>query len=316
MRRMCLSVFLLAALTTGCADHPTDNDNLGVTTHALTEHGPQAIGLLAFLNHSSTTLDLLDHEVPLNRRAARNLIHHRNGWDKILGTFDDNLFSSVAEVDAVRWVGPSAMDHLIEYAAANGWVPDGDELLGVWDGVSFTAEEAELTLEFVNKASHELLDEDLSLDRRAADSIVAAQPVDSIETLAGLYYVGGNALQRLKEAALGGDILHPGQVNSSPHKTAKSQFAADFSKALTDWYAFYGAKVEAKGGNSQAVAQASISVNAITEIMHADDDPYGHDLSKILVLSHPGVVFPNGDLIWYGAYDRESLKLIEVYTFE
>ena len=57
-------------------------------------------------------------------------------------------------------------------------------------------------------------------------------------------------------------------------------------------------------------------MHAITEILDADDDPYGHDLSKILVLSHPDVVFPSGDLIWYGAYDRESLKLIEVYTFE
>jgi hypothetical protein len=70
------------------------------------------------------------------------------------------------------------------------------------------------------------------------------------------------------------------------------------------------------GGASLADAQAAISVGGISEVLDGEDDPYGHDLSTTLVLSHPDVVFPGGDSVWFGAYDRETLSLLQVYTFE
>ena len=88
----------------------------------------------------------LDHDVPLNRRAARNLIHHRDGFDAVAGTYDDNLFDHLAEVDAVRWVGTSAMASLVSFAFTQNWVPTADDVLGTWDGVVFTVAEAEATL--------------------------------------------------------------------------------------------------------------------------------------------------------------------------
>jgi hypothetical protein len=104
-------------------------------------------------------------------------------------------------VDAVRWIGPSALGRLVEYVNSLGLVPVGDDLLGTWDKVNFSVFEAEDTLALVNDASHELLDIGIALDRRAADAIVAAQPVQTIEELAGLPFVGKSALTKIKAAA-------------------------------------------------------------------------------------------------------------------
>ena len=92
---------------------------------------------------------------------------------------------------------------MITYVSRQGLVPNDGDFLGTWDDVGFTVAEAEATLAFANKASYDLLDVDLELDRRAASSIIAAQPVESIEHLAGLYYVGHTALSTLKDEAVG-----------------------------------------------------------------------------------------------------------------
>ena len=256
MRIVCIIALSLATLFTGCADHVTDNDNLGVSTNPLTENGPEAIGLLTFLNHPETTLDVLDHKVPLNRRAARNLIHHRDGWDKEPGTFDDNLFDTVAEVDAVPWIGPATMERLVHYVLAEGWVPQGDDILGVWDGVSFTVKEAQRTLDFVNKASHDLLDDGLRLDKRAADSIMEAQPIESIGELADLYYVGGSALKRLKQTA-----------NETAGTVYQDQFNHDEVEEIPD---ASGAGVDT---NVHVVGVPDIMVDVVAKIHLMHDAP-------------------------------------------
>lgn len=40
---------------------------------------PDAIGLLALVNHPSTTFDILDDDVPLDSRAAESLTEYRAG---------------------------------------------------------------------------------------------------------------------------------------------------------------------------------------------------------------------------------------------
>ncbi len=421
MQSTYLSFLCLFIWATGCADQSVESSAQETITIALAEGSPEAIGLLEFLNEPSTTLELLDDEVPLNRRTARNLILHRDGWDQTPGTYDDNLFDTVSEVDEVRWVGPAALAQLLKYALDQGWIPDEDDLLGSWDGVDFTVSEAELTLSFVNAASHDLLDHDLGLDRRAADSIVEAQPIESIEELAGLYYVGGTALSQLKEHALSEDVVeyldqfnhdeaeelpdgssaglttkvhvvgvpdiavdvvfvvdlqhdapeevqltltspsgtswvievdgpsiaHPlgsmfdpngywtlnavdsassnvgevygwalevSQAKATP--SAESLFASDLSEALVGWYATHGADVEAMGANSLVAAQAAVSSQAMSEVLDPEEDPHGHDLSTTQVLSHPDMIFPGGDAVWFAAYDRKTMTLLEVYSFE
>lgn len=167
----------------------------------IVDGSPDAVGLLGFLNAPTTTHAVLDDDVPLDRRAADNLIGHRDGPDGVAGTRDDDLFDDIAEVDAVFWVGPSTMDRLLAHARSLGWVPEGGDLLGTYDGVPFTVDEAAAVLAFVNTASETMLDDEVGLDRRAVASILAETPVSSVQRLAELYYVGRTALERLKAHA-------------------------------------------------------------------------------------------------------------------
>ena len=169
---------------------------------------PEAIGLLDFLNDPSTDFDVLDLDAELDRRAAGNLISHRNGGDDIYGTSDDDLFSSIREVDNVRWVGPRSIERMVDFASSIGFVPTGTDYLGTWDGVDFTVNEADTTIGFVNSASEEQLDVDLGLNVRAVNSILDAGEIGSVAELAELYYVGKSALRTLKSAALAEEFDH------------------------------------------------------------------------------------------------------------
>jgi hypothetical protein len=213
MRTSIIAIFsiFLIILFTGCVENhePGTNDDIETTSEgvsviaaALVDNTPDGIGVLAFVNDPHTTVDVLDKDVPLDRRAARNIIHYRDGWDRIAGTSDDNLFNDIAELDSVRWVGPSALARIQNYAAVIGWIPQGSEFLGTWDKVTFSVIEAGIVLDYVNHANYELLDVELSLDRRAANSIIEAQPIATIADLADGYYVGQKALATIKSAAL------------------------------------------------------------------------------------------------------------------
>ncbi len=204
----------ILALGTGCAneDGDTGADEIRAETDEdLSEIDParsswegtaEGVGLISFLNDEKTTYDLLDKTVGLDRRAAGNLIAHRDGGDRIWGSTDDDVYNTVDEIDAVRFVGPRSIDRMIEYAAQNGWVPGSEDLLGVYDGVTFTVTEAEATLALANSLSQLELDHGLRLHARAAESIALAQPIGTIDELARLYYVGGSALTTIKLSAL------------------------------------------------------------------------------------------------------------------
>ena len=85
---------------------------------------------------------------------------------------------------------------MIGFAFENGWIPAEDDLLGVYDGVTFTVDQADAVLNLVNHIS---LDElDAYLNRRAANNIILARPLVSLEALAAVRYVGGHALGTLK----------------------------------------------------------------------------------------------------------------------
>lgn len=168
------------------------------------EGSPEALGVLALLNDGSTTEDLLDIDVALDARAARSLVSHRNGPDGVFGTADDDDFDSIDEADGCYYVGNSALAALEAYATDNGWVAlNPDDVLGTWDGVTFTVAEAEATVELANTGGAGWLDDEIGLNSRAVDSIVAARPIQTVAELASLYYVGNSALTDLKEAAAG-----------------------------------------------------------------------------------------------------------------
>ncbi len=183
-----------------------DNEAAGTITHELTNGSADAVGLLAFLNDAETTFETLDIDARLDKRSASGLIHHRNGPDGVYGTWDDNRFESVDEVDAVKWVGAKTILRILGYAVELGFVPQAGDVLGVYDRVPFTVFEAEDVLNFANEVSFEGLDAILNV--RAVRSITAGRPFASIESLAAARYVGRRALQDLKDAAVksGGEL--------------------------------------------------------------------------------------------------------------
>jgi len=172
------------------------------------EGTPEGVGLVEFINDETTTFDLLDNTVALDRRGAGNLIAHRDGGDRLWGTTDDDIYNNVDEIDAVRYVGPASIDRMVAYAAKNGWVPGAEDILGIYDGVSFTVDEAAATLELANGLTQDELDHAYRLHAIAAESIAIAQPIATIDELSRLYYVGRTALKQLKTAALDPDISH------------------------------------------------------------------------------------------------------------
>lgn len=195
---------LIAAAFAACTTSAERGDEQYVTSgEPIIEGTAEAVGALNFLNDETTTFELLDDDVPLHRGAAENLIAHRNGPDGIFGTEDDDLFDSLKEVLDVDQVGEKRLEKIAAYAASQGFVPQGDDLLGVYDDVSFTVNEAKAVLEVANLSSYAVLDDEVPLDKRAADGIVAQRPFITVHALAQVGFVGTSALTRLKAFAVG-----------------------------------------------------------------------------------------------------------------
>jgi len=180
----------------GCADAP-------VLPSAASEGTPEAVGVLALLNDTGTTYALLDDTIGLDRRAAGSIVAHRDGDDRVYGTADDRPFTSLSEVEDLYYVGEAALGLLADWAWDHDFVPsEEDEVLGAWDGVTFTVGEADLVVALANRADEDYLDADIGLDSRAVRSIVYARPIPSVATLSDLYYVGGDTLEALRDAAI------------------------------------------------------------------------------------------------------------------
>jgi hypothetical protein len=199
MRRTLLLAALSLVGTAACVDAVAPDDLTDDASDAVAGT-PDELALLRFVNDPSTTESTLDVHVALDKRAAAGIIAHRNGADATLGTSDDHLFASAAEVDAIPYVGASAMSKLTAYAKAGGWVQDG-ELFGTFDGVPFTVAQARATITYVNATSADTLHNGLKLDARAVNSIVAARPITTLARLSSLYYVGASALTKIENAA-------------------------------------------------------------------------------------------------------------------
>lgn len=158
----------------------------------LVDGTPEANGVIAMLNAPTTTFATLDRDAGLDRRAAENLMAYRDG--------PAGGFATIAEIDAVPWVGPSALQHLFDYARATGWV-DQAEFYGCIEGVDFTVARAQATVQLANAASFAVLDEQVPLDRRAAQGLVEGRPFATIEAVAAVPYVGPVALLALQRFA-------------------------------------------------------------------------------------------------------------------
>ncbi|MCP3140947.1 proprotein convertase P-domain-containing protein [Pyxidicoccus xibeiensis] len=208
-----LSISTVLPVLVSCGAPPSTEPSPAVLmsqTQALADGTPATTGVLAFLNDRSTTLAVLDTEVPLDVRAAQGLIAWRAGPDGVENTADDRRFVSIAQVDAVPYVGPAALADLEWYARGTGRVTElpVDALVGSFDGVPFNVAEARRALEAANTRSGSNLATDFGLAPAAVQSILAARPIFHMVELSRLAHVDSAALNLLKtgtRAAPAGD---------------------------------------------------------------------------------------------------------------
>lgn len=186
------SLTAIALLGCGQAAPPQQSQNVAAALSPA-----EADAVLDLVNEAS--FELLDVDVALDKRAAENIVAHRDGADAQLGTGDDDPFDTIDELDAVPYVGPSALDKLVAYAHAQGLVDEPS-----------AGSDAALILGVANSASLAVLDDDVALDKRAAENIVAHRngpdgvlgsgdddPFDDLAELDAIPYVGPAALQAL-----------------------------------------------------------------------------------------------------------------------
>jgi hypothetical protein len=103
-------------------DGPNDSFLAGgkADSAGISEGSPEALGVLALVNSADYTT--LYKKARISSRAAHNILNYREGDDGVAGTADDQLFDTLAELDAVPYVGPATFNALLAYARAQGLV--------------------------------------------------------------------------------------------------------------------------------------------------------------------------------------------------
>ena len=193
MRRLLLTFVVLGLGCASASDEPFEElEGVGGKADglvALVDGTPRAVGTLSMVNASATTFEELDDEVPLDRRAAAAIV-------------DGRPFGNVAELDAAYYVGAVAMHRLGNHAEATGWVPEGDELLGHYDGVAFTVDQADHALRLANEESDGVLAFEVGLHANAVAAIIDAREdgaIPSVLALSLVPHVGPASLRKLRD---------------------------------------------------------------------------------------------------------------------
>jgi 5'-nucleotidase len=117
---------LLAPLAIGCqtdAGDVEDGENDTFVTDGkddssgIADGSPEACAVIKLVNVASA--ETLDLDVGLSSRAASNLAKVRDGDDGERHSNDDGWYATLADVDAVRYVGPATFRRLAAYAGGH-----------------------------------------------------------------------------------------------------------------------------------------------------------------------------------------------------
>ncbi|MBL8920246.1 MAG: hypothetical protein JNJ54_15375 [Myxococcaceae bacterium] len=230
------SSVVVAVLVSACGP-----DSVAVWTDAAEDEGVELVeaeltasAIFAFLNGPDATVELLDGEVGLDGRAARNIVAHVRGPDGALGTGDDDLLQSIAELDAIAWVGASAIAAIDRYATPRYGLQDV-----VVEGVRFSGAEAAEVVAVCNDDARLLLN-DVGLTGLQRQKLQLARPHTSIATVAATYGIGSAALTKLRDfaaRALGSTPTPPPAPATCQEAAGKRDgvffTAADACKAVT-----------------------------------------------------------------------------------
>ncbi len=185
IRTLALALALTAPLALVGCDETLDSaveSDLSAERFTVELTDAETAAVLAIAN--SVDFVTLDDVIALDRRAATGIIAARP-------------IADLAALDAVPYVGDSALSRLYTYAADNGLINDGGVMV---HGVEEGTEAAAAILLVANNASYVELDDDAGLDRRAATAIFDAATnadIGSLEELDGLSYVGARAFEKL-----------------------------------------------------------------------------------------------------------------------
>jgi len=110
-------------------------------------------------------------------------------------------------------------------------------------------------------------------------------------------------------------VVQPCMYYLGPLAPSAATFASDLTLWLGSWYADHGQDALSSGGAALLTAQAAVHAAEVAPVTDPAADPQGHDLSKLVVFSHPDVVWPGSDRVWFGAYDRATGNLQSIYDF-
>lgn len=128
--RMKRSMWLYAAvLALGACQDPGEDEEDGFDdsfvsdgkedTGGVREGSPPGLAVLQLANEADVAGLKL---AKLTTTTAQNIVAHRAGGDGQLGTADDDPFDTLAELDAVPYVGPVAFRKLLDRATALGYI--------------------------------------------------------------------------------------------------------------------------------------------------------------------------------------------------
>ncbi|MFN0246912.1 MAG: hypothetical protein ACKV2T_08380 [Kofleriaceae bacterium] len=93
-----------------------ENDSIGGKSDSPAEGSSAALAILAVVNDTGVDEAKLDNVVGLSTRVAEAIVKHRDGEDREWGTDDDNPFDTLAELDAIPYVGPITISTISTYA--------------------------------------------------------------------------------------------------------------------------------------------------------------------------------------------------------
>jgi hypothetical protein len=156
--------------------------------------------ILKFVNSADATAAVLHDAVKLDSRAATGIAAHVRGADGALGTADDNPFDTLAELDAIPYVGTTALSKLDAFAVAKyGAQPKPPTQSVTVESVTFTPAEIAVVLDLVNNHQNDLLG--LGIDYRGLNGFNAGRPFSTIQAIAAVPYIGTAALNALRQWA-------------------------------------------------------------------------------------------------------------------
>jgi hypothetical protein len=122
---------LVVCAGVGCASPGSSQDSIddrflgadGKADTGIEEGSAEARGMLTLVN--TRRYRELKEQAGLYSNAAWNIVMHRAGADRLDNTADDDPFDSLAELDAVSYVGTVTFEKLLAYAYELGLVVDG-----------------------------------------------------------------------------------------------------------------------------------------------------------------------------------------------